>query len=75
MSEIVSQVYVTHGRTAEGFAVDVTYRIAGSPHVWQYVEARRLSLPESLELIEAAMSAVLPGYEPPSLPGQLPLPI
>lgn len=73
MHGTVTQTFVTFGCTAQGYAVDVTYRIAGSPHVFRYVEERGLLLAEAYDLIDAAISALRPGAEWTGVAGQLSL--
>lgn len=71
--ERISQTYMMVGLTHEGYALDVSYRCVGRPELWQYVSGRQLALSELLQLIDDAAHATLPGTQPPSVAGQLPL--
>ena len=66
----ITQVHVSYGRTSLGFTLEVTYRCAGQPHVWQYLSQRQLLREELLELLELVPYVLMPGYEPPGTPGQ-----
>lgn len=69
----VTQVFVSYGRTSSGYTLDVTYRCAGEPHVWRYLELRQLLHAELVELLELLPDVLMPGREAPGTPGQLPL--
>ena len=73
MSDTVSQTYLVVSNLVDGYRLDVTYRIVGEPHVWQYLRAQQLTLEELSVLVDAAIAAVVPGHRAPSMPGQLPL--
>lgn len=75
MMERLSYWTAAVGHTAEGYSLEVTYRIAGSPHAWQYLSLRGLLSEELEDLLPSVAATLRPGQEPPSMPGQVQLPL